>query len=101
VPLDEMERFNLNREQFDQPTLSSPAQAALLSIYEEARSNLSKPATNVTWPETLRPIWVLAALHRRLVERIARQNFSVGATRHDLGPIEKPWIAWRAARLRI
>jgi hypothetical protein len=41
---------------------------------------------------------VLAALHRRLLDRIAAQDFNVAASRIDLGPIEKPWVAWRTAR---
>lgn len=101
VPLDEMERLNLNRQQLDQPTTSPSVQTALRSIYEDARSNLSKPEKAVTWRETLRPLWVLAALHRRLLERIAKQSFDVGASRIDLGPIEKSWIAWRAARTKL
>jgi 15-cis-phytoene synthase len=46
----------------------------------------------------LRPLAVLAALHRRLLDRIAARDFDVATSRIDLGPIEKPWVAWRAAR---
>jgi phytoene/squalene synthetase len=41
---------------------------------------------------------VLAALHRRLLDRIAARDYDVATSRIDLGPIEKPWVAWRAAR---
>jgi 15-cis-phytoene synthase len=46
----------------------------------------------------LRPLAVLAALHRRLLDRIASHDYDVAASRIELGPIEKPWVAWRAAR---
>jgi phytoene synthase len=46
----------------------------------------------------LRPLVVLAALHRRLLDRIAVRDYDVARSRIDLGPIEKPWLAWRAAR---
>lgn len=105
VPLDEMERLQLSREQLDQPITSPAAREALRAIHEDALKNLSKPAIaealDPTWNAALRPIWVLAALHRRLLERIAQQDFNVGASRIDLGPIEKPWIAWRAARTKF
>ena len=46
----------------------------------------------------LRPLVVLAALHRRLLDRIAALNYEVATQRIELGPIDKPWTAWRAAR---
>jgi len=46
----------------------------------------------------LRPLAVLAALHRRLLDRIAASDYDVATGRIDLGPIEKPWVAWRTAR---
>jgi hypothetical protein len=41
---------------------------------------------------------VLAGLHRRLLDRIAANDYNVATARIDLGPIEKPWVAWRTAR---
>jgi phytoene synthase len=46
----------------------------------------------------LRPLAVLAALHRRLLDRIGAHDYDVATSRIELGPIEKPWVAWRAAR---
>jgi 15-cis-phytoene synthase len=48
----------------------------------------------------LRPLSVLAALHGRLIDRIAARKFDVASERIELGPIEKPWVAWRAATRR-
>jgi phytoene/squalene synthetase len=46
----------------------------------------------------LRPLLVIASLHRRLLDRIARRDYDIASARVELGPIEKPWIAWRTAR---
>ena len=62
------------------------------SVHEELRSALASA------PASLRPLAVLGALHRRLLDRIAAQDFDVARSRIDLGPIEKPWVAWRTAR---
>lgn len=62
------------------------------AVSEELRSTLASA------PASLRPLAVLAALHRRLLDRIAAQDFNVATSRIDLGPIEKPWVAWRTAR---
>jgi phytoene synthase len=62
------------------------------AVNEELRSALAST------PATLRPLAVLGALHRRLLDRIAAQDFNVATSRIDLGPIEKPWVAWRTAR---
>jgi len=47
---------------------------------------------------TLRPIAVLAELHRNLLGRIASNGYDVLSQRHELGPFKKVWTAWRAAR---
>jgi len=45
-----------------------------------------------------RPLVVLAQLHSKLLARIERANHDVFTQRHELGPLEKTWTAWRAAR---
>jgi phytoene synthase len=47
---------------------------------------------------TSRPIHVFAQLHAKLLDTVERANYNVFAQRHELGPIEKAWTAWRAAR---
>jgi phytoene synthase len=99
LPLDEMDELNIRQEDLDRPQTSDPVRAALESVKRNALENLIKPEIkSAELHEALRPLWVLAALHRRLIERIAKLNYNVGAERIDLGPIEKPWVAWRAAR---
>lgn len=101
LPLDEMDRLNIRQADLDSPQMGDAVRGALGALKLTALENLTKPELHSDeLHEALRPIWVLAALHRRLIEKIARQNFNVGAERIDLGPIEKPWVAWRAARAR-
>ena len=101
LPVEEMDRLNIRQQDLDRPQTSEPVRTALESIKRDSFENLTKPDIQpAELHDALRPIWVLAALHRRLIERIAKQNYDVGAERIDLGPIEKPWVAWRAARQR-
>lgn len=62
------------------------------AVAEELRAALASVSAQ------LRPLTVLAALHRSLLVRIASHDFDVAGPRIELGPIEKPWVAWRAAR---
>jgi hypothetical protein len=70
--------------------------AALREFHDAVREELQSALASVSAP--LRPLAVLGALHGRLLHRIAAQDFDVATSRIDLGPIEKPWVAWRAAR---
>lgn len=45
-----------------------------------------------------RPLAVLAALHARLLQSIAKRGYDVSKQRFELGPLEKVWTAWHAAR---
>jgi len=46
----------------------------------------------------LRPLAVLAELHLKLLRRIAGADYDVLTQRHEVGPLQKVWTAWRAAR---
>ena len=75
----------------------APRLKTALREYRDAVKDELQAALAVT-SRQLRPLAVLAALHRRLLDRIAANNYDVATARIDLGPIEKPWVAWRAAR---
>jgi phytoene synthase len=96
LPQERLTRHNVTLEDMRGREVAPHLKAALRefkdAVNEELRSALA--AT----PASLRPLAVLAALHRRLLDRIAAQDFNVATSRIDLGPIEKPWVAWRAAR---
>ena len=99
LPLDELQRLGLRPEALRERVVDPAARQALQSLHATTIAELR-------WPEELdpqrrarlRPLWVLAELHRRLMDRIAAQDYDVAGTRMELGPIEKPWVAWRAAR---
>jgi phytoene synthase len=100
VPLDTMERHGVKHEDLRAKTLSPAARGALGDLTRSLRADLA--ATLASVPAALRayfrPLYVLAGLHAELLAQIARLDFQVGAERVELGPIRKPWAAWRAAR---
>ncbi len=46
---------------------------------------------------SVRPMFVIASLSLRLLDRIRRENFAITTQRFDLGGFDKAWTAWRAA----
>jgi 15-cis-phytoene synthase len=100
LPLDDIERNSVKVEDLRAAQVTEPVRAVLqgfrLAIDTELTQALSEiaPAQRAT----LRPLFVLSALHRGLLARIAARNDDVSAERIELGPLEKPWLAWRAAR---
>jgi phytoene synthase len=96
LPQERLTRHNVTLEDMRGREVAPHLKAALRefkdAVNEELRSALAST------PAPLRPLAVLGALHRRLLDRIAAQDFDVATSRIDLGPIEKPWVAWRTAR---
>jgi phytoene synthase len=96
LPQERLTRHNVTLEDMRGREIAPHLKAALRefkdAVHEELRSALASA------PPPLRPLAVLGALHRRLLDRIAAQDFDVATSRIDLGPIEKPWVAWRTAR---
>jgi len=100
LPLDLLERHGVTHEDLRAKTLSAPARSVLGDLTQSLRTQFD--ATFASVPAGLRayfrPLYVLAGLHDALLARVARLDFQVGAERVELGPIRKPWAAWRAAR---
>ena len=98
APLDELERQGLTiaqlRARESDPRVKSLLQPWAARVRDELAPIRGPDA------DLLRPLNVLAALHRRLLDRIAAHDYDVAAQRIELGPVEKPWVAWRAARVR-
>lgn len=100
LPLDELERHSLKLED----VRAAKAGAALRSVLKRFRESIDADLESSTREltavarERIRPLSVLGALHKRLLERIASHDYDVATQRIELGPIEKPWVAWRAAR---
>lgn len=97
LPLDLLDKHGVKPEELRARELESRVKELLKSFRHTVQAELEPPARGST-SARLRSLFVLAALHRRLLDRIAARNYEVGAERIELGPIEKPWIAWRAAR---
>ena len=97
LPLDLLDKHGLKTEDLRAREVSAKLKDALGSIRESAIAELELPPRG---PQTehLRPIYVLAALHRKLLDHIAARNYDVATQRIELGPLQKPWTAWRAAR---
>ncbi len=100
LPLDEMERAQLGIEDLRGKEVGSSLKVVLQTLATQTEAELALEAADLSADTKayLRPLFVLAALHRQLVKRIARSDYDVASQRQELGPIEKPWVAWRAAR---
>lgn len=97
LPLDLLDEHELSHDHLRAREVDPKLKEALRAIRGAAISEL-KPPERGPQSEHLRPIHVLAALHRKLLDRIAACNYDVATERIELGPLQKPWTAWRAAR---
>lgn len=97
LPLDEMDARSITLAEMRSATMSEHVRAALRQWRERIDEDLTARDGDER-DERLRPLHVLAALHRRLLDRIAARRYDVAAERIELGPIERSWTAWRAAR---
>jgi len=100
VPLDVLDSHGARLEDFAAKEYGAPAKAALRAVAAIASEGFDAAMADIYRSSRayLRPLVVLAALHRRLLRQIAKRDFDVASERVDLGPLEKPWTAWRAAR---
>jgi phytoene synthase len=100
LPLEELQRHSVSIDDLRSKDISEKVRAALRDFRASTLPDLIDPGTDLepAAKAYLRPVFVLAALHRRLLDRIAGSNYEVATQRIELGPVEKPWIAWRAAR---
>lgn len=96
LPLDVLDKHELKPEHLRAREVEPKLKDALKKLRELAIQELNLP--NRSSHEALRPVLVLAALHRKLLDRIAARNYDVASQRIELGPLQKPWTAWRAAR---
>jgi phytoene synthase len=96
LPQDRLNDHTVTLEDLRAREVAPRLKAALSEFRDTVQEELRTALTSAS--ATLRPLLVLGALHRRLLDRIAARDFDVATSRIDLGPIEKPWTAWRAAR---
>lgn len=100
LPLDELDRQKATIEDLRAKQVSVATTELLRSFRATLANDLDAALTSVhaASPSALRPVLVIGALHRRLLDRIAARNYDIASERIELGPFEKPWTAWRAAR---
>jgi 15-cis-phytoene synthase len=100
LPLDVLEQHNVKHEELRAKELSPNARAALAQTAAKVSDDIEQACSSIPASSRayLRPLYVLAGLHAGLLQQIARINYDVGSARVDLGPVRKPWLAWRAAR---
>lgn len=96
VPIDVLDKHELKPEHLRAGEVDPKLKVALKSLRELAAGELTLP--NRGAHEHLRPVFVLAALHGKLLDRIAARDYEVANERIELGPLQKPWTAWLAAR---
>lgn len=97
LPLAALEQHRLKPDQLRAREIDPRLKEALSSFRDATLAELEPPLRSPQ-AQHLRPVLVLAALHRKLLDRIAARNYDVATERVELGPIQKPWTAWRAAR---
>lgn len=97
LPLDLLDKHELKHDHLRAREVDPKLKEALRIVRSTAISELELPPRGPQ-SEHLRPIYVLAALHRKLLDRIAARNYDVATERIELGPLQKPFAAWRAAR---
>jgi len=100
LPLDLLERSAVTLEDLRHKDLPEKSRRALRAFGTPLIDSfqLTFAAVPSAMRAYLRPLYVLGGLHRRLLQRIASSDYAVGAERIELGPLQKPWTAWRAAR---
>jgi 15-cis-phytoene synthase len=96
LPQDLLAARNVTLEDLRNREVAPHVKAALREFKDAVQEELKSALASVSAP--LHPLAVLAALHRRLLDRIAARDYNVAESRIELGPIEKPWVAWRTAR---
>ena len=96
LPQDRLTGRNVSLEDLRAREVAPHVKAVMREFKDAVQEELHSAIRSAT--AQLRPLGVLAALHRKLLDRIAARDYDVATSRIELGPIEKPWVAWRAAR---
>ena len=96
LPQDQLTQHNVTLEDLSGRDVPPHLKTALREYRQAVQEDLQSALAAST--ALLRPLAVLAALHRRLLHRIGAHDYNIATARIELGPIEKPWVSWRAAR---
>jgi phytoene synthase len=99
LPLATLDLHHVAVADLRKPDLGAGYRAALEEYSLSLRQRLAEALRKLPAAErhSVRPIFVMASLYLRLLDRIRRENFAVTTQRVDLDGIDKAWTAWRAA----
>lgn len=97
LPMDLLDQHELQTEHLRAPQVSPTLRSVLAGLRDSAKEELAAAPEKMHLP-ALRPLMVLAALHARLLDRIAARDYDVATERVELTPWQKTWSSWRAAR---
>lgn len=100
VPLDVLDQHGVTLDDFIASEYKMQTRDTLRCLHDIATVQMQAALSTISshTRSYLRPLIVLGELHRRLLMRMAANEFRVASERLELGAIEKPWTAWRAAR---
>lgn len=100
LPLDQLEQKQIGHDRVRAREIDPALKDILVAFRSAVSSELkeAQAAVPAGLRPALRPLMVLAHLHLRLLDRIARRGYDVASQRIELGPLEKSFAAWRAAR---
>jgi 15-cis-phytoene synthase len=96
LPQDRLTEHSVTLEDLRGREVAPRLKTALREYRDAVKDELQSALASTS--AQLRPLAVLAALHGRLLDRIAANDYDIAIARIELGPIEKPWVAWRTAR---
>ena len=102
IPLQRLESARLELEQLRGGDRPEALRAVLQAWHERLQSEMAAAAARLDSEERpwLRHVIVLVRLHARLLTRLSARGYDV-SERVELGPLERVWIAWRAARSTV
>lgn len=100
VPITTLDRVGIDLPELHALPWSPRVVAFLGDLWNELAAALAEATASVPAGEraALRPLLVQAALHRRLLQRLERGSRQASQVRTELGPFEKLWCSWLAAR---
>jgi phytoene synthase len=100
IPLDELERFGVQRSALQQPLTSNAVRALFAFQAERAEGFYARAFAEL--PEVdryaQRSGLIMAGVYRSLLAEIERDGYRVLEHRISLTPLRKLWIAWRTSR---
>ncbi len=100
LPLDELEKFDVSIDELRENHTSNKARALFEYQAKRAQDYYQKAYAALPMADryTQRGGLIMAAIYRRILDKISSDNFNVLEKRISLTPIQKFWLAWKTNR---